>query len=341
MKGLSLLACFAFAGGVWAQESGLGADFRKEGERFEQNCVGFKPAGCAQQLFTDHPLHIAVGSLAPLNGFGSGLAFITHYTPNEDWRIFWNADAVGTPNGSWRAGGYMSAVLIRHEKITTRMGTAGKQSSSLVLQEKPVFHAYAQSTSLNRISYYGLGPGSSRNPSYFGLSETIVGGNVVWPFFRKLNVSLLAEMNGRFFSIRSGEGAGSVSIEQAHNEASAPGLLEPARLRPVRRGHSFTAQSRQRLCAPQLYGELSGMGRRQFHVFLSTLQCGSCPMNFRFIGTLAHLLPSEFNGPDTCADNPSSLGCPTHQPQLRRQLRTSLSLHVFLHLRKQVWSLLP
>ena len=74
-------------------------------------------SSCAQLLFTDHPLHIAVGSLAPLNGFGSGIAFTAHYTPNETWRIFWNADAVATPNGSWRAGGYMSAVLIRRPKI--------------------------------------------------------------------------------------------------------------------------------------------------------------------------------------------------------------------------------
>jgi hypothetical protein len=68
---------------VLAQETGLGADFRKEAERFGESCGSFKLSGCAQLLFTDHPLHIAVGSLAPLNGFGSGIAFTTHYTPNE------------------------------------------------------------------------------------------------------------------------------------------------------------------------------------------------------------------------------------------------------------------
>jgi len=68
---------------VLVQETGLGADFRKEGERFGEGCGSLKLAGWRSMLFTDHPLHIAVGSLAPPNGFGSGIAFTTHYTPNE------------------------------------------------------------------------------------------------------------------------------------------------------------------------------------------------------------------------------------------------------------------
>src|ERR1700761_902800 len=94
-------------------EDQLQADFRGESERFDKSCVhpmgsffgAF--AGCAQLLFTDHPLHIAVGSLAPQNGFGAGIALVTHYTPNENWRLFFDLDGVATPNGSWRGGGYM------------------------------------------------------------------------------------------------------------------------------------------------------------------------------------------------------------------------------------------
>ena len=52
-----------------AQESLLGSDFRREKERLTENCSSFKKfPGCAQVLFTDHPLHIAVGSIAPQNG---------------------------------------------------------------------------------------------------------------------------------------------------------------------------------------------------------------------------------------------------------------------------------
>ena len=308
MRWLSLLACFAMAVPLWAQESNLGADFRKEGERFHESCLSFKLADCAQLLFTDHPLHVAVGSLAPQNGFGAGLALTTHYTPNEDWRIFWNADAVGTPNGSWRAGGYMSAVLIRHPKITTRMGTG--QTSSLVLQDMPVFHGYVQGISLNNIQYYGLGQGTSTSHSYFGMTETIAGGNVVWPLFKRLNVSLFGEANGRFFSIRGRHGDNIVSIEQVNNEISAPGLStqpgfaqfgEGIRARPsfangyVRLNYKATFQEWVASNSTYSFRRFTADLSHQFPLYRSTRS----------------LLPREFNGPDTCAQDPNSLKCPT------------------------------
>ena len=81
----SLFVLLALASPILAQhESQLGADFRKERASFSSSCSHFKSIlGCAQVLFTDHPLHIAVGSIAPQNGFGAGLAFVAHYTPNE------------------------------------------------------------------------------------------------------------------------------------------------------------------------------------------------------------------------------------------------------------------
>src|ERR1035438_8881934 len=69
-------------GAASAQESRTHADFRGEGERFKQSCgeFSFKAVpDCAQVLFTDHPLHIAVGSIAPQNGFGAGAAYVGHY----------------------------------------------------------------------------------------------------------------------------------------------------------------------------------------------------------------------------------------------------------------------
>src|ERR1039458_10665277 len=82
----SVLMVVLLAGAFsFAQQRQLRADFRGERERVAQDCWnGIKGIfGCAEELFTDHPLHIAVGSIAPQNGFGAGAAFVTHYTPNK------------------------------------------------------------------------------------------------------------------------------------------------------------------------------------------------------------------------------------------------------------------
>src|ERR1017187_5850851 len=71
-----------------AQENWLQADFRREGERMsDAGKGGFKAApGCAIELFTDHPLHIAAGSMPPQNGFGLGGAFVAD-THTKNWRL--------------------------------------------------------------------------------------------------------------------------------------------------------------------------------------------------------------------------------------------------------------
>jgi len=228
---------------AWAQESALHADFRREGERFHDACgmFSFKKAfGCAAQLFTDHPLHIAVGSIAPQNGIGFGPAFVTHYTPNESWRLSWNVDAIGSTNGSWRAGGYMKIIHTPVVQInvvsapaTTKPGEK-KVKTKLAVHPYTVFYLYAQAISLNKLYYFGLGPDSAEaNRSVFGIRETIVGGNVIkpvteWPAISKLNLALLGEVNGRFVNLRGNHGESSPSIEQLYTEETAPGLpLQP------------------------------------------------------------------------------------------------------------------
>jgi hypothetical protein len=106
-----------------------------------------------------------------------------------------------------------------------------------------VFSLYAQATSLNKITFFGLGPDTTEaGRTFFGMTETIVGGNVVKPFSGHLNASLFGEMNGRFVSIRESNGQNSPSISQIYNEATAPGLTtqpgtfqlgEGIRIRPV------------------------------------------------------------------------------------------------------------
>ncbi len=130
VRPLCLAAVLLAAKAALAQETQLGADFRKEGEAIKKDCSSFSfgaLASCGEDLFTDHPLHIAVGSLAPQNGFGVGPAFVAHWTPNETWRLNWNVDAVATSNLSWRAGAYMTAVWDRHPGIVVNPGgTPGK-----------------------------------------------------------------------------------------------------------------------------------------------------------------------------------------------------------------------
>ena len=222
-----LALIFLLTGIASAQETLLGSDFRRERERFTENCADFKKLpGCAQVLFTDHPLHIAVGSIAPQNGFAAGLAFVAHKTPNESWRISLNSDAVASTNGSWRAGAYLKFVQTPPKSITVSHSDSGTTpTSNLQVSEYPVFNVYAQGISLNKLFYFGLGPATSRSSqTVYGMTETIVGGNAIIPVLPKLKMSLVGEMNGRFFDIRGNHSQDMPSIEQLFSEASAPGL---------------------------------------------------------------------------------------------------------------------
>src|SRR5690349_7952385 len=101
---------------VAAQESPLAAELRDEADRVSDSCGSFSfktvPA-CAYTLFTDHPLHIAAGSMPPQNGFGFGGAFV--WSKNtKNWRMSWDVDAVGATTTAWRAGGYMQLVHTPH-----------------------------------------------------------------------------------------------------------------------------------------------------------------------------------------------------------------------------------
>jgi hypothetical protein len=309
MRILYLLATAALSGGLWAQESELGADFRQEGESFQEDCIGLKLAGCGELLVIGSPLHVAAGSLAPQNGFGAGLALTTHYTPNERWRLFGNADAVAAPNGSWRAGGYLSAVLIRHEAIKPHPDRPGGKASRLSVREMPVFHAYAQAISLNSIPYYGLGPGTGSQPSFFGMTETIAGGNVEWPLFDPLKLSLFGEANGRFFSLRGASGTNKPSIELVNNSNTAPGLLQQPGYAQFGQGiemHPSFANGYIRLnYAVTLQEWAASDSTYSFRRFKTDLS-----QQFPLYRSTRSFLPRGFNGPDTCAEDSNSLKCP-------------------------------
>ena len=105
-------------------ESRVHSDFRREAEEL-QPCRKFSfgnIASCGQELVTGQPLHIALGSLAPQNGFAAGLAFVEHKDFKDEWRMTVNTDAVATGNGSWRAGAYLKAYRLGGGKIIAVQG---------------------------------------------------------------------------------------------------------------------------------------------------------------------------------------------------------------------------
>jgi len=319
---LFLCACLIImimAGRVRAQESTMQAEFRREGESFKANCAKFSfksLPGCAEVLFLGHPLHIAVGSIAPQNGFGFGPAFVRRWSPNENWRLNINADGVVSNNGSWRAGFYLKAVSTKIKPGTVTVGPF------------PIINVYAQTTSLNKIAFYGLGPNTARaNQTFFGMRETIVGTNVIYPIFKPLNLALLGEVNGRFVDIRESNGNPSPSIEQVHTEATAPGLT---------RQPAFVQFGEGVRVRPKLFADYL---RLNYSVNFQQFVAGQSRYSFNRLNVdLAHqipiyrkttrnLLPRDHNGPDDYSENPKG---DADYPQITRDREGSVGLRLLI-----------
>jgi hypothetical protein len=313
------------------QESRTHADFRGEATRFKQSCEGFtfkKISGCASLLFTDHPLHIAVGSIAPQNGFGAGGAYVGHYTPNELWRTSWDADAIASDNGSWRAGFYYKAIHTPIEKIKVITTTSGTPAhSNLSVHPYAVYNLTVQSISLNQLFFYGLGPNSLQtNASVFGMTETITGANAIVPVLHGLNVSLLGEVNGRFIDLRGNHSESTPSIETIFTGATAPGLTSQPAFAQLGEGVRIE---------PTLFNDHLQID------YLAQFQQYVAPSNShysfrRYTFDLDHTIPlyhnaasygpKPTNGPDECA---AALGA-TKCSAIQRNREGSLELRLFI-----------
>jgi hypothetical protein len=333
MRRLSyLLALFLiFLRAACAQESRTHADFRGEATRFKQSCEDFSlksVPGCAQLLFTDHPLHIAVGSIAPQNGFGAGAAYVGNWTPNELWRTSWDADALAADNSSWRAGFYFKAIHTPIRKIAVITTTTGPPpKSNLSVHPYTIFNLYAQSISLDQLLFYGLGPNSlSAGQSAFSMSETIAGAGAIIPVLHLLNASLLGEINGRFVGIRENHHESIPSIEQLFSETSAPGLAsQPA----------FVQLGEGARLEPALFNDHLQLDYlAQFQQFVAP---SDSHYSFRrFTADLDHTIPlyrnsgsygpKPINGPDECA---AALGA-TKCPAIQRNREGSVELRLLI-----------
>jgi hypothetical protein len=183
-----------------------------------------------QTLILGQPIHIALGSLAPQNGFGTGLAFVEHKDFESERRLTFDVDAVATNNLSWRAGSYLTTYKLPKsaEPIGVVMGTPTSQMKTPSFEIAPIFTLYAQATSLNRLYYYGLGPNTvPADKAAFGLTETIAGAGAIFPLNRG-GISFTAEFNGRVPQLRSDTSDSVPTVAALYTEATAPGLTHSA-----------------------------------------------------------------------------------------------------------------
>jgi hypothetical protein len=337
-----LLIFLVVASGVaWAQESKLHAELRREAERVSDACgtFSFKAfPGCGYTLFTDHPLHIAAGSLSPQNGFGLGPAFVWSQN-TRNWRLSWDFDAVGTTSSAWRAGGYMKMVHTPREPIQVISANPDESSKQTKAHNVgrfthpyTVFNLYAQTISLNKLNYFGLGNDTTlTGASVFGMTETIVGGNAIKPVFewsaiRRLNLALLGEVNGRFVSIRGEHGQSVPSIETLYTDATAPGLSsqpgvvqlgEGLRIKPVlgdRLELNYLGQFQEFFAPTNSHNSFLRWTVDLGHTYYLYGYTNAAPKN------------TDPNGPDHCA--PAGEKCP---PILRtRNLNGSIGVRLFI-----------
>ena len=269
------------------------------------------------------PLHIALGSLAPQNGFAAGLAFVEHKDFENEWRLTSDTDAVATPNGSWRAGSFLTTYRQPQENIGVVMGTpTGKQPTPAV-EVAPVFNFYAEATSLNLLYFYGLGPNSSpAGQSAFGLTETIAGASAILPVHRD-GISFTLEFNGRVPQLRGNFDQTVPSIGQIYTEATAPGLTRPSSF--LQPGAGIQVQP--------------SFGRLRLH-YLANIQdfvsLSSTPYSFlRWTTDIGHefalarkvylTAANPDNGPDSCAASPGT-SCPHISSTINNEGSISLRL---------------
>jgi hypothetical protein len=325
MRWSALLFVLAVSSFTSAQENKLQAELRREGERVSDACsLSFKSVPtCAYTLFTDHPLHIAAGSMPPQNGFGLGGAFV--WSKNtHNWRMSWDADAVGAFSGAWRAGAYMQLVHNPHPaktqiQVLPAAGAAQDESGKPLdtrnfTHPYTVINFYAQTISLNKLFYFGEGNDTKLlGKTVFGMSERIVGANVIkpvyeWSAIRGLNLSLFGEINGRFVDLRGNHDESSPSIELLYDNATAPGLsnqpgflqmTEGVRIKPVIGDHlqlNYMANFQQYFAPSDSHDSFLRWTTDLNHTFYLYGYTKTAPP------------PTEGVGPDECA--PGAGACP-------------------------------
>ena len=323
---------------VSAQENQFQSDLRREREHIAEACDGLSLGAigdCAYTVTTATPFHLGLGSLAPGNGFAFGLAFSERYTPNESWRLSWNGDIVGTPSGSWRGGGYMKIVRTPATSgIVVAPPGADVAPVRIRAREFTVIDVFAQTISLNEISFFGPGQSSVESGrTQFGERQTILGGTGTFPLgdvkgLATLRPSLIGGVAVRLVDIRAAVSDEAPSIEMLYDAAAAPGLnqqepfvqfVEGMRLRPsvadgrLQFDYLFSAQQFM----------TSRDTRSSFHRWTVDLR-HEIPL-YRKVPSSG---PPGFNGPNDCAQSLGSADCPP--VSLSRNRHGSVTLRLLM-----------
>ena len=314
----------------------LAAEFALQGGRIAAAC-GAKPsalASCPAEFLTDHPIHLAVGSLAPQNGFAVGPAFVTHRL-SDTHDLSWNADAVRAAGGSWRAGVYFKAVLTPvAETAVVPIDAPAAQTADLAIHPYPIVDAYAQATSLHTLFFFGLGPDTGKaGQAAFGMEETIVGTRAILPLFTTRGIGALrlaatGEINGRFVDLKDPDPSKNVPpLTRLYDERTAPGISKQPGFAQFGEGVRMT---------PAVYNE-----RLRLNYALSLAQfvaasdsaysfhrwAADLDQEFSFYRTVLSGESRDTHGPDDCSMTLGSSPCPS--PSLSRNRYGSIGFHVF------------
>jgi hypothetical protein len=312
----------------FGQETQYEADLRKERDHVVESCNQFTPkalGGCAYTLTTDSPFHVALGSLAPQNGFAFGLAFNEHATPNESWRLSWTADAVAAASGSWRGGAYLKLI---HTPATAGIivRQPGSTSGSGVIAPRalPVVDLFAQTISLKTLSYFGSGQQSLESDrAVFSERQTLVGGSITYPLpspeaLMVLRPALVGGITGRFVNISSASSDQGPSIGQRFDDSTAPGLSQQRPFAEFSEGIRLSPSVGQGWVL--LNYLLSAQQFRTSRETQSSFNRWTIDLDHEIpiYHSVSSTGPRTFNGPNECAQAVGS-GCPPVQWSRNRE----------------------
>lgn len=210
-----------------SSEGSLQSDLRKEGQQFHEDCISAdkKLFSCLTDLVHGSPFHLTGGNFPPGNGFGAGPAFGWEHNLNESWRSATNVEAMASSNQSWMAGFNFRAIKVSDDPLKPIFHRPVKGTAQKVeLQHDPEWNLHAEVISLNKLSYYGIGPSTSRQSlALYGMREMTIGGNVNHPI-KNSGFAVSGDLGVRLFSLRGREGDTNPSIEQLYTSVTAPGL---------------------------------------------------------------------------------------------------------------------
>jgi hypothetical protein len=269
-------------------------------------------------LIASYPFRVALGSLAPGNGFAFGVSLSERYTPSETWRVTFSGDAVRSVRGSNRVGGYVRFIHSPAEVgvVVSRPGDPPVRPRRLKL-DTWAFDVFAQRTLLETMNYFGPGPDTFESGrSVFGQRQLMFGGSVVLPmsgasWLGALRPALLGGITRRSITILPGLASDGPLLQDVYTDAAAPGLRKQDPFVELREG------LRLRPSLPN--------GRLQFDYQFTVQQyftTAASASSFRRTSIdLDHRLPiyrtsstssgaRDFNGPNECATSADSLECP-------------------------------